>query len=110
MQGHPARFAAQSPCDIPLIGPGNIRPLVEAFPGTDITIYKHKGFEPLCAVYRRTCIAALEELIDHREYRIIDLFPTLDVQVIRIDDLDCFRSINTEEDYQYVLEKLKADS
>lgn len=93
-------------CDIPLVGSEQIRQLISACRGHDITIFKHKNFEPLCAVYRQTCLAALEELIDHREYRIIDLFPTLDVKVLRVADADMFRSINTREDYEFVLNRL----
>ncbi len=99
----PTEYVLALSCDIPLVGPEQLRRLLCAYPGNDITIFKHKNFEPLCAVYRRTCITALEELIDHGEYRIIDLFPTLNVKVIRIDDGDIFRSINTEDDFQYIV-------
>lgn len=92
-------------CDIPLVGSKQIEQLVSSCRGYDITIFKHKNFEPLCAVYRRSCIGALNELIDHNEFRIIDLFPTLDVKVIRVEDAEIFRSINTKEDYDYILHK-----
>jgi len=93
-------------CDIPLVTDDLIKELIRQYPGNDITIYKHTWFEPLCAVYRRTCLPALEELIDHGEYRIIDLFPTLSVRVIRTHDKEPFTSINPDEDYEYVLKKL----
>ncbi len=93
-------------CDIPLVGPKQVEQLVSSCRGHDITIFKHKNFEPLCAVYRRSCIDALNELIDHNECRIIDLFPTLDVQVVRVDSAEIFRSINTKEDYDYIVDKL----
>jgi molybdopterin-guanine dinucleotide biosynthesis protein A len=93
-------------CDIPLVGSKQIEQLVSSCRGHDITIFKHKNFEPLCAVYRRSCIDALNELIDHNECRIIDLFPTLDVKVIRVDDEEIFRSINTKEDYDHIVDKL----
>lgn len=93
-------------CDIPLVGSTQIEQLVSSCRGHDITIFKHKNFEPLCAVYRRSCIDALNELIDHNECRIIDLFPTLDVKVIRVEDAAIFRSINTKEDYEHIVDKL----
>jgi len=93
-------------CDIPLVTDTQIRQLVSYCRGYDITIFKHKNFEPLCAVYRQSCLDALDELIDHQEYRIIDLFPTLNVNVIRVNDADVFRSINTREDYEYILTRL----
>jgi molybdopterin-guanine dinucleotide biosynthesis protein A len=93
-------------CDIPLVASKQIEQLVSSCRGHDITIFKHKNFEPLCAVYRRSCIDALNELIDHNECRIIDLFPTLDVKVLRVDDAEIFRSINTKEDYDHIVDKL----
>ncbi|MCP4716354.1 MAG: NTP transferase domain-containing protein [Deltaproteobacteria bacterium] len=94
-------------CDMPLIGPEQVRELTSVYPGNDITIFKHdKTFEPLCAVYRRSCLDALNDLIDHNECRIIDLFPALKVNVIRSAEGTRFRSINTEEDYQYVKQEM----
>ncbi len=92
-------------CDIPLIGPAHLDLLNRNYPGHDITMFKTSRFEPLCAIYRRTCLPALEELIDHGEYRIIDLFPTMHVKILRTDDVDAFRSINTDRDYEIILEQ-----
>ena len=92
-------------CDIPLIGPAHLDLLHRNYPGHDITMFKTARFEPLCAIYRRTCLPALEELIDHGDYRIIDLFPTLDVKILRTNDENAFRSINTDEDYGIILEQ-----
>ena len=101
----PAQYVLVVSCDLPLLTPQILRTLLSAYPGYDITLYKHELFEPLCAVYCRTCLPALEELIDHHEYRIIDLFPTLNVNVIRTDQKEAFQSINTPEDYARVLGK-----
>jgi molybdopterin-guanine dinucleotide biosynthesis protein MobB len=94
-------------CDLPLLTADTLRPLLLEYPGYDITMFKHKLFEPLCAIYRRTCLPALEELINHGEYRIIDLFPTLNTRIIRVDQRDEFQSINTKEDYAKLLEIFK---
>jgi molybdopterin-guanine dinucleotide biosynthesis protein A len=42
-------------CDILLVGSKQIAQLVSSCRGHDITIFKHKNFEPLCAVYWRSC-------------------------------------------------------
>jgi molybdopterin-guanine dinucleotide biosynthesis protein A len=89
-------------CDIPLVKRELFEKLITALPGNDIVIFKHKHFEPLCALYRRTCLPALEDLIAHGEYRIIDLFPTLRVKVLRIGSADVFKNINTDADYESV--------
>ena len=93
-------------CDIPLVSRTLFDELIAALPGNDIVIFKHSQFEPLCALYRRTCIPALEDLIAHGEYRIIDLFPTLQVKVVRTGSADIFKSINTEADYEFVRKAL----
>jgi len=89
-------------CDIPLVTREIFKKLIAALSGHDIVIFKHKHFEPLCALYRRTCIPALEDLIAHGEYRIIDLFPTLKVKVLRISSPEVFKNINTDADYESV--------
>ena len=89
-------------CDLPLIGPDQLDLLRAGYPGRDITMFKNSRFQPLCAVYRRTCLPALNDLIDHGECRIIDLFPALDVNILRTDNEDAFRSINTDDDYEMI--------
>jgi molybdenum cofactor guanylyltransferase len=95
--------------DTLLIQDALLERLRHGFTGYDITLYKHKNFEPLCAVYRRTCLDALEELIRHGDGRIIDLFPTLSVNVLRTGDPEVFRSINTEDDYRFVVSRLQPE-
>ncbi|MBM4311375.1 MAG: molybdenum cofactor guanylyltransferase [Deltaproteobacteria bacterium] len=95
-------------CDIPLINRTFFERLLAALPGYDIVIFKHRQFEPLCALYRRTCLPALEELIAHGDYRIIDLFPSLRVKVLRTDSAEPFRSINTDADYESVMRAASA--
>ena len=101
----PTEYVLVVSCDLPLLTADSLRPLLSEYPGFDITMYKHTLFEPLCAIYRRTCLPALEELIDHGEYRIIDLFPALTAKIIRVENTEAFQSINTQEDYEQVLKK-----
>jgi molybdopterin-guanine dinucleotide biosynthesis protein A len=101
----PTEYVFIVSCDLPLLTADTLRPLLLEYPGYDITMFKHRLFEPLCAIYRRTCLRALDELIDHGEYRIIDLFPTLNTRIIRIEQREAFQSINTREDYEKLLEK-----
>jgi molybdopterin-guanine dinucleotide biosynthesis protein A len=89
-------------CDIPLVNSELFKSLITALPGHDIVMFKHKHFEPLCALYRRTCLLALEELLAHGEHRIIDLFPSLQVKVLRTASADVFKNINTDADYDFV--------
>jgi len=89
-------------CDIPMVTRKVFETLISALPGYDIVLYKHNHFEPLCAVYRQTCLPALEDLLAHGEYRIIDLFPALRVKVLRTGSDGVFKNINTDADYKSV--------
>jgi molybdopterin-guanine dinucleotide biosynthesis protein A len=92
--------------DMPLVRDDLVERLLSACAGHDITLYKHKNFEPLCAVYRRSCLEALEELLRHGDGRIIDLFPALTVKVLRTGEPEVFTSINTDEDYRFIMSRL----
>lgn len=94
-----AEYVLVVSCDMPLVSRDLFQELIRELAGHDIVIFKHKHFEPLCALYRRSCLPALEDLIAHSEYRIIDLFPTLRVKVLRIASQALFQNINTDADY-----------
>lgn len=92
-------------CDMPNISHKGIRYMLENIKGEDIVIPKvKKGYEPLHAIYSRTCIPYMLNLIERRNFRISDLFPYLYVKVLDDgpffikDGQSVFININREED------------
>ncbi len=99
-------------CDMPFIRPALLEYMVERSPGYDVIVPVQDGREePLCAVYRNTCVPAIDNRIQAGKYRITGFFN--EVRVLRvaledagIHDADMFFNINRPEDYDEALKRL----
>ena len=103
-------------CDAPLLRPALVRGLMQqATPETDAVVPEYDGYlEPLCAVYSRQCLPAIEHLLDQGIYRIRRLYPLIRAHLVRepvlreLDpDLESFFNVNTEEDLRELGERAK---
>ncbi|HIE25836.1 TPA: molybdenum cofactor guanylyltransferase [Candidatus Poribacteria bacterium] len=88
--------------------------------GYDIVIPKHsKGYEPLCAIYAKSCLPHIEKFLQANRLKIIDIFPRVRVRYINESEIKSyveypdedgdaegfmFFNINTQEDYQHALQ------
>ncbi len=94
-------------CDTPLLKRPLVRQLLqESKTGEDIIVPK-KGeyYEPLCAVYSRTCIPYIESLLNQSLVKISKLFELVTIKEITGDhlqeldpNLDSFFNVNTPQD------------
>ena len=99
-------------CDMPFISPALLEYMVERSPGYDVIVPVQDGREePLCAVYRNTCVSAIDNRIQAGKYKITGFFD--EVRVLRvapedagIHDADMFFNINRPEDYDEALKRL----
>lgn len=95
-------------CDMPFISKDVIHILLKEINNEDAVVPKINGhFEPLSAVYSKTCIDIIRTSIETNHLKIIDLFDKFNFKQIddcefrRIDpNLYSFFNINTKEDYQ----------
>ena len=100
-------------CDMPFIRPEFLEYMVEQSPGYDVVVPVNDGrMEPLCAVYRETCVPAIEDRIQSRRYKIAGFFD--EVRVLRLvpgdggfHDADMFFNINDRADYAEALKRMK---
>lgn len=101
-------------CDAPLLRPALVRGLMhQATPETDAVVPEYEGYlEPLCAVYSRQCLPAIERLLDSGTYQIRKLYPLIRVKTVgkpfllELDPhLESFLNVNTEEDLRKLQEK-----
>jgi molybdopterin-guanine dinucleotide biosynthesis protein A len=97
-------------CDVPLIEPGFIRQMLEFARGYDIAVVEIDGFaHPLSAVYRRTVLPYVEELLAANRLRPAFLFDEVRTRRVRPEqitadpELRTLRNLNTREDYQQAL-------
>lgn len=90
-------------CDMPLIAPPLVRLLIQHADGVDVVVPRVHGFyEPLLAVYRRSCITVIEHALDEGRRRVVSIYPELRVReldeslVTRVDpELASFTNLNT---------------
>lgn len=94
-------------CDMPYLKPELIRHLCQENGAAEVHIPRSShSLEPLHACYRKSCLAAMTEVLENDGRRIIDFFPA--VTVVEIPDENwkrfdpqgqSFHNINTPQDY-----------
>ena len=93
-----------------------LRYMIQISEGYDIVIPKHsKGYEPLCAIYAKTCIPHIEKLLKANRLKIIEVFQHVRVRGVSESEIKnydtnnlMFFNINTQEDYQHALQVCNA--
>lgn len=100
-------------CDMPFIRPEFLEYMVGQSPGYDVVVPTSSGREePLCAVYRDTCVPSIEDRIGARRYKITGFFEAVRVRRVApgdagFHDADMFFNINNRTDYDEALKRLK---
>src|SRR5262245_20506657 len=97
-------------CDVPLLVPGFVRQMFDLAGGYDIAVMEIDGFtHPLSAVYRRSTLSFVEDLLSTDRLRPVFLFEAVQTrrvhpgQMTADPDLRTLRNLNTPEDYQRAL-------
>lgn len=100
------------PCDMPLLNQKLIEYMIGQLGNEDIYVpFISPHYQPLHAFYRKSCIPVMKKYILKEHYKIIDLYDevmTKKVHKEEIDkfdpDLHSFHNVNTEKDYEKLLE------
>ena len=79
-----APFAFVVPCDTPFLQQGIIRLLLNELESElDVAVPFYDGhYQPLCAIYSRRCIPAIEAQLDRDDYKITNLFGGMNVRIV----------------------------
>ncbi|WP_129671846.1 molybdenum cofactor guanylyltransferase [Candidatus Chloroploca sp. Khr17] len=107
-------YALVVACDMPLLNQTLLAAMLAWPRNYDLLVPRHAtstttrnlaGFEPLHAIYRRTCLEPMRQVLEAGQRRIIDVYPRLDVICIepafwqRYDPAgQSLRSLNTPPD------------
>lgn len=111
----PAAFVCA--CDMPLLRPALLGLLCAALgEGIDVAIPERDGrLEPLCAIYRATCLPTARDLLSAGKRRANGLAEALPRRVLTepewraVDpEADSFRSINTPDELSALTERARA--
>ena len=96
-------------CDMPFVSVEVIRHMVDQVHGEDVIVPRtREGFEPLHAIYNRSCISTLLTFIERRRLKITGTFPFFSVKEIKdqpsflYKGMSIFTNITVEEDLALV--------
>jgi len=96
--------------DMPFVSSGLVRYLCDKRTGFDVVIPRQDDgyLQPLCAVYNKSCMHYIEEMLDQDHFKVSDLFKYVSVHYIEVEELRSFDpelytffNINTPEEYSY---------
>ena len=97
-------------CDVPLLETGFVRQMIDLAHDYDIAVMEIDGFtHPLSAVYRRTTLAFVEDLLAHNRLRPVFLFDAMKTRRVKPEEMTAdpqlrtLRNLNTREDYEQAL-------
>ncbi len=99
-------YALMVPCDAPFLKPELIRVLLDAVtPGVDVVVPMIDDYyQPLCAIYAKSCLPYIEAQLKNGNYRIFDFYDRVNLKVIRAErlkeadgELLSFFNVNTPE-------------
>ena len=97
-------------CDVPLLVPGFVRQLLDLSRDHDVAVMEIDGFtHPLSAVYRRSTLPVVEDLLARDRLRPVFLFESVNTRRVRPaemtadPELRTLRNLNTREDYERAL-------
>ena len=97
-------------CDVPLLEPAFVREMVDFASGSDIAVIEIDGFpHPLSAVYHRSVLAHVEDLLASNRLRPVFLFDRVKTRRVRPaeitadPELRTLRNLNTADEYQQAL-------
>ena len=109
----PSKYSFIIGCDTPLFKVQLMEFLISQLTDKcDIVVPKIKGYyEPLGAIYSKDCVPYIEKLLDQKLFKISNIFSLVNTKIIgedlikKIDPhLISFFNVNTEQDYNKVLE------
>lgn len=104
-------------CDMPFVDPQLVLWFLEAAKGWDAVVLKQGGYvDPLHAVYRKSCLPAVEKMIASGNQRAMSFHPYVRVRNVELselpatgDSLRSFENVNTRDDWERVIAALRRE-
>jgi molybdopterin-guanine dinucleotide biosynthesis protein A len=103
--------------DLPLVPVALLAHLLESSQGVDAVVpLSPRGPEPLCAVYRESCRAAVERRLAAGEPKMTSFWPDVRMREVSTEELTAFgdpaalfRNVNAPEDYALLASEASRD-
>ena len=95
-------------CDMPFLSVGLLEYMTQISSTFDIVVPRIKDkLEPLCAVYSKSCLVPIQELLDQNELMISKFFSMVKVKYVEEDEINSFDpehlsffNINSQDDLE----------
>lgn len=105
-------------CDMPFLNQALLRYMIQLSPDFDLVIPQVNSYvEPLHAVYKKSCLAHIKNMIMQDKLRIYDFFDSVKVRYVGVEEIEKFDprhlslfNINTITDLELARELAKGDS
>ena len=105
-------------CDMPFLNVELLRYMSQLSPGFDLVVPSvGRNVEPLHAIYAKSCLEPIAELLRQGDFKISDLFNSVKVRYVEQDEIDkfdpehlSFFNVNTKADLEKAKELLNAHS
>lgn len=107
----PTEYIFAAPCDIPFPNEALIRHLCASDAAHDVVVpHTAAGLEPLFAVYRKTCLPLMKQLLEAGEFRIRKFYPAMNVRYVHESEIarydergTSFLNVNTPDEFAGIL-------
>ncbi len=63
-----------------------------------------RGYQPLCAVYKKSTLPYLKTLTDQKRYRFSELFAQIKTSFVPFENEEIFTNLNTPDEYHKVIQ------
>lgn len=102
-------------CDLPFLSPDLLRYLLDQRRDgfAAVVPYSDRGPEPLCAIYHKNCVPAIELLLEEGKTALLDLISYCSIRRVESHELTgfspqrCFFNLNRPEDYETIKQSIK---
>ncbi len=93
--------------DAPFVSKNIIDALYKSNHLSDVVVAESPyGLEPLCAIYRRSCLVKAKRALESDKHRLHALFEELDVKHVKIEDELAFMNLNYPSEYEEAQKRL----
>lgn len=95
-------------CDMPYITKEIVQNLVDVFQEkkTTVLVKSGKQLHPLLAIYPKTIVPKMKQMLDEQNYKMMDLLACIDYEVVELPPFSKITwNINTKQEYEQMLKK-----
>lgn len=100
-------------CDMPLVNTACLAYLIDHARGYDVTVPLYQQeYQPLCAIYAKTCIPVIAQQLAARQLQVFQFYPSVNTKTVPINQTlsfyhdRIFYNINTQQDFHEIRNSL----